>query len=378
VTTKQGRRIDVELVGNRYTVGGQEVIQLNVRDVTARTNAVKALKESDERFRLFVTSVHDYALFQTDLTGRITAWNPGAERLLGFTEEEILGEAAQRLYTPEDQMRGEAEKEMETARQTGKAEDERWHVRKDGSRFFASGILAAVHDDNGRLRGFAKIMRDITERRTVDEQIRTSLREKEVLLKEIHHRVKNNLQVITSLLRLQSEFISDRQAVGLFEEMHARVRSIATIHEMLYAAHDLGKVDFGAYSQRLTRDLLLLYNVNPSKVGLRVEMQDAYLNISQAVPLGLIVNELLTNALKYGFPDERTGLIHMSLESSDSRGVLSVSDNGIGLPAEVNPKQTTTMGLQLVTLLTDQLDGTLVVNRHQGTRFTISFPLKVE
>jgi two-component system CheB/CheR fusion protein len=378
LATKQGRRINVELVGNRYTLGGQEVIQLNVRDMTSRTNALKALRDSEERFRLFVTSVHDYALFQTDLAGRITAWNPGAERLLGFTEEEILGEPAQRLYTPEDQMRGEAEKEMETARLTGRAEDERWHVRKDGSRFFASGILAAVRDDNGRLRGFAKIMRDITERRTAEEQIRTSLREKEVLLKEIHHRVKNNLQVITSLLRLQAEFISDRKAVGLFEEMHSRVKSIATIHEMLYAAHDLGKVDFGAYSQRLTRDLLLLYNVNPSKVGLRVEMQDSYLDISQAVPLGLIVNELLTNALKYGFPDERTGLIHMSLESSDSRGVLSVSDNGIGLPAEVNPKQTTTMGLQLVTLLTDQLDGTLVVNRHQGTRFTISFPLKVE
>lgn len=170
--TADGKPLQVEVIANRYLIGAQEVVQANIRDVTKRNQAVQPLRESEERFRPFVDNVRDYALFQMDLAGRITSWNSGAERLLGFSESEIIGQSATRVFTPDDVARGEAAQELETARLAGRAEDERWHLRKDGSRFFASGVLTTVHDEGGRLRGFAKIMRDITARKAVEEQLK--------------------------------------------------------------------------------------------------------------------------------------------------------------------------------------------------------------
>jgi len=363
--TIDGRRIETELVANHYPVGGHQVVQVNLRDVTNRNRAIRDLRGSEERFRLLVESVRDYALFQMDPAARITSWNSGAERLLGYSEAEIMGQSVARLFTPEDAARGEVARELETVRATGSAEEERWHVRKDGSRFFAGGVVATVRDEAGGLRGFTKVMRDITARmkaeeqlkqqaqllelaqdiiivrrldgtisfwndaasetygwnksetldkvchellhtvfpeslssieavlftrnrwegelihtrrdgtqltvwsrwalqfdsygrpncileintdvtarKLADERLRTSLREKEVLLKEIHHRVKNNLQVIASLLSLQSEHITDSKVLVMLEEMNNRVRSIAAIHEMLYGYADLSRIDF--------------------------------------------------------------------------------------------------------------------------------------
>ena len=169
--TLDGKNVEVELVANGYSVGGRNVVQVNIRDVTTRNTAVQALRQSESNFRLLVDSVRDYALFQMDLAGRVTSWNPGAQRLLGYNEPEILGQSGSRVFTPEDVAAGAPERELETARSTGSAEDERWHIRKDGSRFFASGVLTTVQDDNGRMRGFAKVMRDITDRKRAEEQL---------------------------------------------------------------------------------------------------------------------------------------------------------------------------------------------------------------
>lgn len=373
MVTRYGRRVDTELVGNRYAIGNQDVIQVNLRDITDRKRSENALRESEERFRLFVESVQDYAMFQMDLGGRITTWNQGVQQLLGYGQEEFVGQHASRLFTPEDIAAGEAERELETTRATGHAQDERWHVRKDGSRFFASGVLTAIQDESGGLRGFAKIMRDVTERQAAEERTRSSLVEKETLLKEIHHRVKNNLQVITSLLKLQSDAVRDPQAVKLFDEMYGRVRSIAAIHEMLYRSDNLARLDFGAYLQKITQDLIAFYRVDPQKIRVHTNVRSAYLDITQAVPCGLIVNELITNSLKHAFVDNRPGLIQVSLDKDEREVALTVSDNGIGLPPEIEPGQAVSMGLQLVHLLVDQIQGELAIDRSQGTRVSIRF-----
>jgi two-component system CheB/CheR fusion protein len=372
----RGQRFDVDMLANRYFIGSRQVVQVNVRDISHRKAAAERLRRSEEQFRMLVDSVHDYALFQMDLNGNITSWNAGAERVLGYTEQEILGEPGRILFTPEDVAAGEAEKELETARREGRAEDERWHVRRNGSRFFASGVLTTVRDDEGRLRGFAKVMRDITERKQAEIQNQISLREKEVLLKEIHHRVKNNLQMIVSLISLQSSHLQDPAAIRILDEMHSRVRSIASIHDMLYCSVDLSSIDFSAYLRNIIDNMSRFYDLRPGQIRLHVSAEETSLDLSRAIPCGLIVNELLTNALKHAFPGDRRGDVRITFRCAEGRCVLEVADNGIGLRSDVNPGEATSMGLQLVALLVEQLDAKLDVDRANGTRFLISFPIR--
>ncbi len=343
-------------------------------DITERKQAEKALRESEERFRLFVDSVRDYALFQMDKQGRIVSWNEGAERMLGYAAAEILGQPSAILFVPEDVANREPQKEISEALSTGRAEDERWHRRKDGSRFWCSGVLTRIDDPQGKLRGFAKIMRDETERRHASEQLADSLAEKEVLLKEIHHRVKNNLQVITSLLTLQSDSVADDATRTTFEEAVNRVRTVGDIHELLYRSPELARVDFNLYLERLVQNLFSFYRVDQNRIRCVVDAADIRLDIAKAIPCGLILNELLTNALKHAFPDGRSGEISISLRSHDGQAFLEVADNGIGVADDFTIESNTSLGLKLVSVLAKQLQSDLTLDRRGGTRFTISFP----
>ncbi len=379
------RLLQVDLVASRYTVGSQQVVQIIIRDVTARHKAVEALRESEARFRMIVENVGDFALFQLDAKGVISSWNIGAERLLGYKDAEMIGQPFERIFTPEDVAAGRHQQEIERARDDGNSEDERWHVRKDGSRFFASGVLTSVRDWSGRLQGFTKIMRDVTNRHQAElqlheqqEQLRQSLAEKDVLLKEIHHRVKNNLQIIASLLSLQSEFVEDAEGKKMLREMNTRVRSIASIHELLYAAGDFSRIEFKAYLDNLVRDVIALHGKRATQVQVAIEADPLFLQLTEVVPCGLIVNELLTNAFKHAFPEGRTGHVSVMFRSADGECLLEVGDDGIGLPENLDPQNTNSMGFQLLDLLVQQLKGTLAVTRDRGTRVAIRFPRKME
>ncbi len=212
------------------------------------------------------------------------------------------------------------------------------------------------------------------ERRRAEDQIKASLKEKEVLLKEIHHRVKNNLQIISSLLNIQSRYIDDRRALELFRESQERIRSIALIHERLYQSRDLAEIDFADYLQSLSANLFRSYGVKSNAVKLKVEVDGTRLNIDTAIPIGLIVNELLSNSLKHAFPSGRKGEIRIHLAANgDSRSMLIVSDNGIGLPDDLDFRNSRSLGLQLVNMLVQQLDGTIELDRTNGTAFKIVF-----
>jgi PAS domain S-box-containing protein len=226
----------------------------------------------------------------------------------------------------------------------------------------------------GKMRGVIEYVRDITPRKQAEEDLRASLHEKEILLKEIHHRVKNNMQVISSLLSLQSRHLTDKAAIEMFRESQQRIRSMALVHEKLYQSKDLSRIDFSKYIESLIMFLFQSYRVNSDLVRMKTEVRDVLLDINSAIPCGLIINELVMNALKHAFPGGRKGEIIVSLRpSGDDKFILSVSDDGVGFPAGLDFHKTETLGMQLVTMLVDQLDGTISLGGNPGTRFEVVF-----
>jgi two-component sensor histidine kinase len=215
---------------------------------------------------------------------------------------------------------------------------------------------------------------ELVERERAEAQIKDSLQEKEVLLQEIHHRVKNNLQVISSLLDLQSEYMEDERSIEMLRESRNRVRSMALIHESLYHSEDLAQIDFAEYIQVLSSNLLSSYAIQAADIQLQTNVSDIALTVDTAIPCGLVINELVSNAMKYAFPEGRKGEINIDLHK-DVEGpfVLVVQDNGVGFPAEADFRQTSTLGLRLVNTLVKQLRGTIELERQDGTRFEITF-----
>jgi two-component sensor histidine kinase len=216
---------------------------------------------------------------------------------------------------------------------------------------------------------------EIIERKRAEEQIKASLAEKELLLKEIHHRVKNNLQVISSLLNLQAGYVEDQAVREIFQESQHRVRSMALVHEKLYRSDDLARIDLAEYIRNLATFLFGSYRAASGRITLEVEADDVLLGIDAAVPCGLMLNELISNALKHAFPNGRSGLIQVQLRAADTQTLtLIIRDNGIGFPQEFDFNNTTSLGMQLVDTLVQQLDGTLEMQSLNGSEFKITFP----
>jgi len=222
---------------------------------------------------------------------------------------------------------------------------------------------------------YYQVQSELAERKRAEEQLKVSLKEKEALLKEIHHRVKNNLQVISSVLRLQSDYIKDERVLALFSDSQNRIRSMALIHEKLYQSKDLLRIDFGEYIRDLTSNLLRSYAASSQAVTLRISADDIWLNIDTAIPCGLIINELISNSLKHAFPIGREdNEIHITIRSiEDNQYALTVSDNGIGIPVDLDFRNTASFGLELVGIFTEQIEGAVELDRSTGAKFTITF-----
>jgi PAS domain S-box-containing protein len=226
----------------------------------------------------------------------------------------------------------------------------------------------------GQMKGVIEYVRDITERKKAEDRLQASLQEKEVLLREVHHRVKNNMQVISSLLNLQSRQIKDLHVLEMFKESQRRIRSMALIHERLYQSSDLSRIEFSQYLRNLATHLFHSYQVDASRVHLKIEAEEVHLNVNTAIPCGLIVNELVSNALKHGFPEGRSGELDIDLRQVEGDGyVLQVKDDGVGFPEGLDFRKTETLGMQIVNTLVSQIDASIDLAREKGTQFTIHF-----
>jgi PAS domain S-box-containing protein len=362
----------VSAVAIRDADGRLAVIDGIVEDVSESKKAEEALETRERTYRaLFEQSNDAVLLFRPD--GLIIDANRKAEAMLGRTKESLLGSHFL------DQI-SSAEKE-DALRKVRAVIDgapvplyERTVRRGDGVEFPAEVNLSLVRDPEGGPLFVQSIVRDISERKKAEDAMRTALREKEVLLREIHHRVKNNMQVIISLLRLQSRSIEDPARLEIFKTTQDRIRSMALVHEKLYQSRDLAGIDFKGYIQSLVAHLIYSAGPAAARIKIELELDDVELNINKAVPCGLILNELLTNAIKYAFPEGRPGTIRIRLAAPrDGRVQLTVADDGVGLPVAVDPNNPETLGLQIVSDLARQIDAEIRIERNGGTFCTLAF-----
>jgi two-component sensor histidine kinase len=218
-----------------------------------------------------------------------------------------------------------------------------------------------------------ELKKEVSQRKLAQEQINESLKEKIVLLREIHHRVKNNLQIVSSLLNLQAGYITDKKILEVFKESQTRIRSIALIHEKLYQSRDLDKINFSDYIDSLIKDLFKSYRSQLNKINIKCETGQIFLEIDQAILCGIIINELIANSIKHAFKERNEGDILVKLYNEGDNYQIIVEDNGIGFPKDFDIENTDSLGLQLVTSLTSQMAGKLDINSEKGTTVKISF-----
>jgi PAS domain S-box-containing protein len=312
-------------------------------------------------------------VFAFDLNYKIIYWNKGSENLYQIPASDAIGKDLYKIL----RFRW-LKKNDETDRKKALKENGEWkgsviHHRKDGEEVLVESTTTTLLNKQGDKMGYLAVIYDITERTTKDAIIKKDLLEKEILLREIHHRVKNNMQIISSLLNLQTQSLTDEKSIRSLEDSQARIRAMSLVHEKLYAAADIKQVDFEAYIRDLISVIVKLYRKNTDNIEVDIKIEDFPIEPDTVIILGLIINEFLSNSFKYAFPDGQRGKIFISLKNENPEIKLIFSDNGIGIPEEIDFRNTNSLGLQIVNALASQLKGEIKLNRNSGTEFILSF-----
>jgi len=345
-------------------------------DLTAQVNAqtVKEQREREVRLMAFTLNCALDGFCITDLEYTILYINDSFRVLFGYGEDELLGQNIRVLSSSSvpNRFLRDIDEQIRQQGWSGTVQGR----RKDGSEFPVEVSISVVLNDQGEPVALVGVARDITERVQAEDQIRGSLKEKEVMLKEIHHRVKNNLQVISSLLNLQSAQEQNPAILAALKESQGRVRSMALVHEELYRSNDLSDIGMDSYVRKLTANLFFAYQSATTRVTLDIDVRDVYLPVDTAIPCGLIINELISNSLKYAFKKRQKGLVTVRFNHDGPVYRLVVSDDGVGLPKDLDIENTESLGLQLVSTLAKQLRGTIEVDRSEGTSFILEFALQ--
>jgi PAS domain S-box-containing protein len=340
-----------------------------------RQRVEKALRISEEKYRAIAETV-PVAITVSDLEGTITFASPQTAELHGFDfPGELLGKSALELIAPEEHEK--ALLNINKTLQEGIIKSVVYtFLKKDGTRFTAELSAALLKDASGEPEAFIAVTYDITERQRTEETLKASLLEKEVLLKEVHHRVKNNLQIISSLLNLQASQLKDQESKHVFQEIKNRIYSMALVHKKLYQSRDFSNIDFNEYVEEMVNELLRAYQTTV-RISSEIEISNISFDIDTAITCGLILNELISNALKHAFPRGKKGNIYISIQPLEAPFYeLTVRDNGVGMPGHFNLEETDSLGMKLVKMLTDQVEGSITITSDQGTTIKIKFPKK--
>ena len=373
---KDGVVIDALVTSTIIRDGDGNVIgfQGSIKNITERKQMDEALKQSEAKYRRMVQTANE-GVIVLDTSTQMTLVNQQMADMLGYTIEELLGRKLESLLFEEDLSDHQAQ--MTLGAQGQNAVYERCFRRKDGSRLWTLISATSTTDAEGNFDGAFSMITDITERKRAEAKIHAALEEKETLLREVHHRVKNNLQVIIALIKMQARSIQDAGTTQFLKALEGQAHTMALVYEQLYQSKNLAQVNMAQYLGQLTANVLDTYGRRDA-IQLHLDASLA-LDVAQATPCGLIVNELFSNILKYAFPPgfEEIPTVNITLRQDGETYYLTVSDNGVGFPPGYDWRASQSMGLRLINLwVTHQLGGTLTINGKPGTTFAIVFDLK--
>ncbi len=368
-----GTYLSVESVSkNMFHIPGIEGIVITTHPIQQRKEMENALRESEEKYRTLFDEDPDYTML-LEGDGVILDVNNAIINLMGLSKRELIGKNFSdiNLINPEDK---EFYLNKFNSLISGEIIDpfESRFIDKNGDVHWILAHLTTVMVNNN-ISYILGIASDITEQKRAENEIISSLNEKNILLQEVHHRVKNNMQIISSLLNLQTQYVEDEEAIDVLKESQNRVKSMAMIHEKLYQSEDLTNINFVNYIQSLVSNLFYSYNIVNNRIKPVLKVENLSLNIETAVPCGLIISELVSNSLKYAFPSEINGEIFISLKFVDGKYEMIIQDNGIGMSEDIDFNNLETLGLLLVNSLIEQLNGEMTINRKQGTEYRIRF-----
>lgn len=349
-----------------------------VQDITERQQAEEQIRRSGEFFKAVFNSAHDAISILNVGDYTITAANTAFLELYGLTEAEVIGKTCYQITHHRSEpctLPDDICPLLHTLATGESSLVEHTHYTDKGKKVYMEVSVAPIRYENASIIQVVHVSRDITQRKEAEKRIQASLHEKEELLREMHHRVKNNLQITASLLGLQAEGTTDKKTIEMFQVAQRRVRAMAYIHEMLSQSPGIVRIDFETYTREIARYLVDSYTITPGTISLEVDVEKGIsLGVSTATSCGLIINELVSNALKYAFPGGREGQIRIALKrQEDDKLLLTVSDNGIGFPQDLDFRTTCSLGMQLVINLTQQLKGTIDLNRAKRTEWRILF-----
>ncbi|MEQ8190891.1 MAG: histidine kinase dimerization/phosphoacceptor domain -containing protein [Candidatus Eremiobacterota bacterium] len=363
-----------------------ETIAMQIGSVIIRLRHDSLVQESQQNLQIFFDTIDDILVI-SDASGNIIHFNPAAEKISGYSRDELTGMSVYNIFAETEAVNKIFSHISLSDKKIGN-----FHLITGEGTFIPveTKIAKGTWDNQDAI---FSISRDITERKRTEEELsiyrtqleklveertvelKTILEEKEILLKEIHHRVKNNLQIISSLIYLQISSIEDDTIADILKDSQNRIKSIGLVHEKLYQSENFARIDFKRYIYDLSSYLFSSYHIDVNIIKLNIKVRDIYLNINKAIPCGLIINELVTNALKYAFPAGRKGEISIKFHQTNGKKlILEIGDNGAGLPEDINIETSTSLGLKLVVNLAKQIDGDLYIERETGTIFKIIFP----
>jgi len=405
--TKDGRDIAVEFVSNAYDAETQKLIQINIREISEHNRLETSLRESEQRYRTLAEASPDQ-IFIDGRDGTIQYVNATALKLFGLSYDQVVGRPRKDFFPPEIFKAQQAT--LNRVFETGESVRTEDKILFGTTELWIDTRLVPLKDESGVVTSILGIARDISERKAAEDAIRMfsseleskvaertsdlkdvnlkllteigirldaenlltrSVGEKEALLREVHHRVKNNLQIIISLLNLQSRYMTDEATLSAFRESQNRIKVMAIVHEKLYQSDNLSQIELGEYLRFLATSLFQFFGMSGRGISFSSDIHDIFLAIDSAIPVGLIVNELISNSLKYAFPDGKTGEISLAIQKVDHTLTILFKDNGVGIPSGFDWRNAPSLGLRLVITLVDQLDGTIELDRSSGTAFTI-------
>lgn len=365
--------LPVEINAKIIEFHGEKIIFSIAKDITHQKKIEKTVKEREKHLSLITDNMLDL-IYQVNKKGIFEYVSPSIKDLLGYETKDIIGKKDIELIKivhPDDlNMIINAIQKAITTLKPRRIQHRYRHA--DGHYIWVETIGNPLSNEKGEFSGAVYITRDIQELKMVENRLKSSLKEKEVLLKEIHHRVKNNMQIISSLLNLQSKCLNDENAIRILKESRDRVKSMAIVHEKLYQSDDFSRINFAEYIKKLLYDLLSSYGINSKFIKQKINVENILMDINLAIPCGLIINELVSNSIKHAFP-EGMGEISIEFYSKSDKHVLIIADNGVGFPEDLDFQNTETLGLRLVNALVTQLYGKIELYRDEGTTFKIIF-----